>query len=859
MTGSNCLMKDCQCVARVRFLLHHYSNWVKLRTTKAHQRMSNDELNVMAHYENITTLFEDLNYDAVALANDFEHIRAYHINNNSSVPLSEPHVNTATAAGDDADDADHEHGDEHDDDLLDSVSQQQGSAPVVQVRTRGNAMDATHRVPPPNQHERHESTEFFASVLGKCDAKQCNILLRHCRDRHTIDNQQEHKRRKLFFISSRSSSTSSSSASSSSASRHSGSSSKSKKTQRSSNHENRESGGGDVRRASNKQLRLREVHLESKLDVIHTALLHQQTNVMLLNKHKFITRITNNGRSSSSGGGTNGEDRAENGGDDDDDAKSLHDDEDDEYAGVRLNQHGVVNKKKIMPFGESITYWDAQHYLYCAQKYSSLKIELLENKLYALSLDVFEQIEYGCMCFLREDGGKKLVAVREHDWMKKYRILHGRQMSMDHLIALYTYTNLPALRSTFVDVAYRHYYNHDTVDKTRLLELHSEIWNWSRLLLECVHCFGSPFNEEWRYYHGINCKLLFDRFNLMIDVPSSVTLDKDFAYTFSAAPDAGIMVELNHGTLSDVQSLCFDNSLLSEFPFEEERFIFHSYVSIKDIVINGLHHDQWLKIFRFWYKVKEGFFFNHLLSDMEITKNDQLCICAMIVNMMLGASNQRHPQYDQRIPFYMQCLFNECIQNKAFVWIIESEYARLAPKLKSLLFYNSTNVSKSSQFLRYLIADKKCNVCKCNTFGWHLNDKAFQSLVYGQHEWVKSSKYKIYLYLNGDFGVTYALTFHFECQDKPKNGMFRCRVHLDEFPPLIAKVNLGIGIFADKVNVDNYSYAEIKCSEKLYNSSLHSLFETKQLKRFHSVNLKLQIQLFYLHDQNGQIIKFQPV
>ena len=157
--------------------------------------------------------------------------------------------------------------------------------------------------------------------------------------------------------------------------------------------------------------------------------------------------------------------------------------------------------------------------------------------------------------------------------------------------------------------------------------------------------------------------------------------------------------------------------MLSEFPFEEERFIFHSYVSIKDIVINGLHHDQWLKIFRFWYKLKEGFFFDHLIGTMGVTKNDQLCICAMIINMMLGKENENHSKYDQRIPYYMQCLFNECIQNKAFVWIIESEYLHLAPKLKSLLFYNSTNLNKSSQFIRFLVSEK--NVMFVNVT--HLN------------------------------------------------------------------------------------------------------------------------------------------
>ena len=188
-----------------------------------------------------------------------------------------------------------------------------------------------------------------------------------------------------------------------------------------------------------------------------------------------------------------------------------------------------------MPFGESITYWDSKHHLFVQQKYQNLKIELLDNKIYPITLDLYDQIHYYATMFLIEDCGKQTVALREHDWMKRYRILENSQITVDHLIALFSYTNLSKLRSKFIDQGYRHYYNHESISKIELMEKHKEIWNWSRLLLECVHCYGNPFDEYWRYYHGINCKLLFDRFNIMIDVPSSLTLDKDFAYTFSSS------------------------------------------------------------------------------------------------------------------------------------------------------------------------------------------------------------------------------------------------------------------------------------------------------------------------------------
>jgi len=837
-------MRHCGCIDRIKFVLHHYANWVRIRTTKSVDHGNGDGVNVMMYYESITSFFRDLQYDAVELSNDFEHIRDFHINNNSSLLLQRD--DSSHPMGDDG----HSMTMDADEEMLDSVSQQNGKR-----RRERQANGAQHH---PHNKPRHDTMEFFGVVLGKCDAKHCNILLRHCRDRDKIDNKQEAKRKKLFFIS-----------------------------------------GHDADSATARAFALKEVFLETKMDIIHTALLHQQTNVMLLNKSKFITKIIDRDESGSSkkngndcgdsnaskgaggddrdrdvvGGGGGGGGRGHSGKrgpSDDDEMKMEHlpkvaspqrmvNGSATGEVAVKLNKHGARNKGKVMPFGESITYWDRSHHLYCKRKYADLREELLENALYSISPELFDQIMYFGSVFLDTEKGRRTVALRDHDWMKRSKIAMGTRITRQHLLALYCYTNLGALRSRFLKMGYRHYYNHETVSREELMVQHQEMWHWSRLLLECVHCFGSPLDGDWKYYHGVNCQLLFDRFNIMMDCPSSLTLDKDFAYTFSSGPGSGIMVELNHGTLSDLQSLGLDNSLISEFPFEEERFIFHSYVSIKDIVINGLHHDQWLKIFRFWYKLKEGFFFDHLIGEMGVTKNDQLCICAMIINMMLGRGNEDHERYDDRIPFYMQCLFNECIQNKAFVWIIDTEYVHLAPKLKSLLFYNASNLSASSQFIRFLVTEKKCNVCKCNTFEWTIADSLFDALLYGDHQWVKSSKYSIYLHLNGDYGTAHPLTFHFECQDKPKNGLFRCRVHLDHCPANIARVNLGIGVYADKVNVDNYSYAEIRCDEKLYNSSLHSLFPTKMLSKYHSLKLKLQIQLFYLHDANGKMIKFQPV
>merc|ERR1712130_373477 len=98
-------------------------------------------------------------------------------------------------------------------------------------------------------------------------------------------------------------------------------------------------------------------------------------------------------------------------------------------------------------------------------------------------------------------------------------------------------------------------------------------------------------------------------------------------------------------------------------------------------------------------------------------------------------ANKKHPRYDGRIPEYMQNLFNECVENNTFVWIVHSEYAAMINKLRNLLTFDPLHVHKSSQFIQYLFHRKKKN------------------------HWIASPQYTVYINSGGD-----QLHFHFEAQ-----------------------------------------------------------------------------------------------
>ena len=686
-----------------------------------------------------------------------------------------------------------------------------------------------------NKSKTTQTITYFDTSLGKCTDKECSCLARHCRDRH-IDNINEKKRREIFFI------------------KYDDGSDDDKKGKNKGKDGNKNKGGRKKKKVIKKntvkeQKMYSEINLQTKLDTIHITLRHH--HLRLINTDKFITKIYGNDGEVLKDGKSKNNTKS----------GKKNDEQQDENK-----EEDIFRRMTKYSFGESITYWDSKHHRYCDSKYADVRNELLNNKIYPLSQDLYNTIKNRAISFLKTKKGQKIVAKREHDWMKKWKILKNSVITVDHIIALLCYVNVTALRRVFKLHGFVRVKKEENMEDMKdskknyesrdiLLSRHREIWHWSRLLLECVHCYGIPLSSSMNYYHGIDCKLLFNRFNVMFDIPTSLTLNRDIAYNLSRTINygRGIAIELSHGGLSDLQSLSLDLSYLSDYPSEEEQLIFHSYLSFNDVIINRMHHDEWLKILRFWYKIKEGFFFNHLIENNKITRNDQLCICAMIINMIIN--NNKHPRYDNRIPKYMQNLFNECVENNTFVWIIQSEYKNMIKKLQNLLYFDSKQILKSSQFIQYLIKYKKCNVCNANIFNWKINKSEFEDLFdkSKKNKWIISPQYTV---LMGDDEQN-KLVFHFECQNKAKNNLFRCRIHLDEKPENVAKINLGMGLFCAKANnFDNYSYGELRY-DKLYNVSLHSLFQTKILKKNckkKEFSLKLQIQLFYVYDFNGKLI-----
>jgi len=172
-----------------------------------------------------------------------------------------------------------------------------------------------------------------------------------------------------------------------------------------------------------------EINLQTKLDTIHITLRHH--HLRLINTDKFITKIygndgdddknNNNHNKKMHRNNNNNKNKGKKNdeyGDDDEDDDDETDDDDNK------TEKDLFCRMTKYSFGESITYWDCKHHRYCNSKYADIRNELLNNKIYPLSQDLYNTIKNRAISFLKTKKGQQIVAKREHDWMKKWKIVN---------------------------------------------------------------------------------------------------------------------------------------------------------------------------------------------------------------------------------------------------------------------------------------------------------------------------------------------------------------------------------------------------------------------------------------------------
>ena len=101
----------------------------------------------------------------------------------------------------------------------------------------------------------------------------------------------------------------------------------------------------------------------------------------------------------------------------------------------------------------------------------------------------------------------------------------------------------------------------------KLLDLHREIANWYRLLMEATVFYGTNVQETDVFFTGMSVPLVFNTYNPEFWCPISTTTSYQIAHNFSKG--RGLILKMK--PVRGASDYYFDVEWFSQFPSEKER------------------------------------------------------------------------------------------------------------------------------------------------------------------------------------------------------------------------------------------------------------------------------------------------
>eukprot|EP01084_Bolivina_argentea_P309521 535397_1 len=301
---------------------------------------------------------------------------------------------------------------------------------------------------------------------------------------------------------------------------------------------------------------LKQYHIQSQLDIIHAYLVHSSWK-------SFFKRYSN--RYSK-----------------DQDEKTDNETTDEVVSewNESRNLDKFVTKIDNNQYGFGIEH--SYHYL--QPKYESIFDELVLNELCTLSRNNITNL-------LIKAIRKHKVALDEYKhqlickhFKEHYNIIRNDPIGIRHIFSLITYTDM----SDYCTV-YRATYRmiNDETNPEQVKQRHVQLYHYSRTLYEAVEFFGDFMQKTDKVYHGLDKKMLFEKFETYFNQPISTTPSFIKAQEFSKG--YGIILTLRSATqyMKDPTKIpkYLSISWLSDFPQESEKLYYGAYIvfAIDDI------------------------------------------------------------------------------------------------------------------------------------------------------------------------------------------------------------------------------------------------------------------------------------
>ena len=153
------------------------------------------------------------------------------------------------------------------------------------------------------------------------------------------------------------------------------------------------------------------------------------------------------------------------------------------------------------------------HELFIEQKYEDLKSEILNNKIYSLSLASFRIALAKANMYISSAKAKTLKSDKyTYDHPLHYRIKIGRKLRVSNLLSVILYTDFSELCTEF-SKTFRRLQPYEPLHSVK--KRNKEYAIWSRTLRETVEGFGDPAHSKtFNYFTGLSAVMVMPEMNI---------------------------------------------------------------------------------------------------------------------------------------------------------------------------------------------------------------------------------------------------------------------------------------------------------------------------------------------------------
>ena len=324
------------------------------------------------------------------------------------------------------------------------------------------------------------------------------------------------------------------------------------------------------------------------------------------------------------------------------------------------------------------------------RKYKDLREELLTNKISTVSLHQFNNIKQQATMklknWLNDPETRPLESQhqnrKERAWAEKcYGIKQHTSISVQHIMALMFYTNFSDQSAAF-SATFRRKHGFETDEN--LKARNREVWNWSKLLRECVECYGQNMGFVYKklpyLWHGVSAELIFDSTYIKLCGPLSSTAGmlfcllsilvfiltkrkrttQDFVIAHTVFGADGIVIDIK---VRKEATTFMDCNYWSCFVHENERLLIGGLDPLEIEAIRNIplsqNYSQYIKVINIFGDFKDGM----ALLGIKPNGRDVLRL-ASLIDSELNVSAE-----ESDVPAYIQALFHHFLTKQTQILI----------------------------------------------------------------------------------------------------------------------------------------------------------------------------------------------